>query len=142
MKQVAIILFNWNGWRDTLAGLALLQKLDSPSHRVLVVDNASTNYSVARVTVDTLILFGMAQRFLSSSVSIIQFVAFTIGSILLLLTSAVLPMGVALKGPFLFLTLLAFVLITWLLILAPEERSFAHNYLKIAQVILTGRSKP
>lgn len=57
---------------------------------------------VARVAVDTLILFGIAHRFLSSSVSIIQFVAFTMGAILLLLTSVVLPMGMALKGPFLF----------------------------------------
>ncbi len=97
---------------------------------------------VARVVVDTLILFGMAQRFLSSSVSIIQFVAFTMGALLLILTSVVLPMGMALKGPFLSLTLIAFVLVAWLLILAPEERSFARNHLKIAQVILTGRSRP
>ncbi|MDI6891119.1 MAG: flippase [Thermodesulfovibrionales bacterium] len=93
---------------------------------------------VARIVVDTLILFGMAHRFLSSSVPITQFVAFTFGAILLILPPAVLPMSIAMKGLFLFLTLLAFALITWLLILAPGERSFALNYLKIAQVILTG----
>lgn len=85
---------------------------------------------VVRVVVDTLILFGMAQRFLSSSVSIVQFVGFAVGAILLILTPVVLPMGMTLKGSFLFLTLIAFALITWLLILAPAERSFARNYLK------------
>lgn len=49
MKQVAIILLNWHGWRDTLECLASLEKLDYPNHRVLVVDNASTDDSVERI---------------------------------------------------------------------------------------------
>lgn len=47
--SVAIILLNWHGWRDTLACLASLEKLDYPDHRVLVVDNGSTDDSVERI---------------------------------------------------------------------------------------------
>jgi GT2 family glycosyltransferase len=49
MKQVAIILLNWNGWRDTLACLASLEKLDYSNYRVLVIDNASTDDSVTHI---------------------------------------------------------------------------------------------
>ena len=49
-------------------------------------------------------------------------------------------MGMALKGAFISVALIAFSLITWLLILAREERPFVRNYLKIAQAILTGKA--
>ncbi|MEW6406582.1 MAG: oligosaccharide flippase family protein, partial [Chloroflexota bacterium] len=97
---------------------------------------------VVRVAVDAILLFALLKRILPSSTAIIRRMSLMVGVALITLTLAILPMGMALKGPFLFLTLLAFVLIAWLLILAPEERSFARNYLKIVQVILTGRSRP
>lgn len=49
MKQVAIIVLNWNGWRDTLECLASLKNLNYPNYRIIVVDNASTDDSVTRV---------------------------------------------------------------------------------------------
>jgi len=48
MNCTYIILLNWNGWRDTLRCLESLENLDTPCH-VLVVDNASTDESVARL---------------------------------------------------------------------------------------------
>jgi GT2 family glycosyltransferase len=46
--EVWVIILNWNGWRDTLACLDSLKRLDAP-HRVLVVDNGSTDESLARL---------------------------------------------------------------------------------------------
>jgi GT2 family glycosyltransferase len=42
------VLLNWHGWRDTLACLASLRRLDYPRFVVVVVDNGSTDESVAR----------------------------------------------------------------------------------------------
>lgn len=46
---VCVILLNWNGWQDTLACLASLERLEYPNHRLLVVDNCSTDDSVTRI---------------------------------------------------------------------------------------------
>lgn len=46
---VYVILVNWNGWRDTLECLQSLEKLDYLNHRVLVVDNGSTDDSLVRL---------------------------------------------------------------------------------------------
>ncbi|MDA8152505.1 MAG: glycosyltransferase family 2 protein [Acidithiobacillus sp.] len=46
---VYIILLNWHGWRDTIACLDSLASLDYTNYRVLVVDNGSTDDSVARI---------------------------------------------------------------------------------------------
>jgi GT2 family glycosyltransferase len=43
------VLLNWNGWKDTVECLSSLQKLEYGNNRVLVVDNGSTNDSVARI---------------------------------------------------------------------------------------------
>ena len=43
--RVAIIVLNWNGWRDTLECLASLQKLDYPNYEIVIVDNGSTDES-------------------------------------------------------------------------------------------------
>jgi len=42
---VAIVILNWNGWRDTLACVASCRKLTWPDFRIVVVDNASTDGS-------------------------------------------------------------------------------------------------
>jgi len=48
VPDVAVILLNWNGWRDTVRCLSSLRLSHAP-HRVIVVDNASTDDSVARI---------------------------------------------------------------------------------------------
>ncbi|MBI3243382.1 MAG: glycosyltransferase family 2 protein [Chloroflexi bacterium] len=47
--RVAIIILNWNGLKDTLACLESLTRLDYPSFELAVVDNGSTDDSVARI---------------------------------------------------------------------------------------------
>lgn len=44
--KVAIVLLNWNGWRDTACCLSTLQQLHYDNFRVIVVDNGSTDDSV------------------------------------------------------------------------------------------------
>ncbi len=46
-KKVAIIVLNWNGRDDTLACLASLNRLAYPDYQVVVVDNHSSDDSVA-----------------------------------------------------------------------------------------------
>jgi len=46
---VCCVILNWNGWRDTLECLASLQKQDYGNLHVIVVDNGSTNESVAQI---------------------------------------------------------------------------------------------
>ena len=46
---VYIILLNWHGWQDTIACLESLASLDYINNRVLVVDNGSTDDSIARI---------------------------------------------------------------------------------------------
>ena len=44
-----VILVNWNGWRDTLQCLESCAKLAYPHLEIIVVDNGSTDDSVARL---------------------------------------------------------------------------------------------
>lgn len=46
---VHCVVLNWNGWADTLPCLASLVQQDYPALRVVVVDNGSTDDSVARI---------------------------------------------------------------------------------------------
>lgn len=47
--RVYVLLLNWNGWRDTCACLEALFRLDYPSLRVIVCDNASADGSMDRL---------------------------------------------------------------------------------------------
>ncbi len=47
--KVFVVVLNWNGWQDTLRCLASLDELDYGNYSVLVVDNASTDDSEARI---------------------------------------------------------------------------------------------
>jgi GT2 family glycosyltransferase len=49
LPDVAVVIVNWNGWRDTLECLESLAQLDYPNFRVLVVDNDSSDDSVIRI---------------------------------------------------------------------------------------------
>ncbi len=44
-----VVLLNWNGWRDTLPCLNSLAQLEDPPDRVWIVDNGSTDDSIARI---------------------------------------------------------------------------------------------
>ncbi len=50
MKSVYIIIVNYNGWSDTIECLESVFRNSYPDYRVLVVDNASPNGSLERIT--------------------------------------------------------------------------------------------
>ena len=41
--KVGIIVLNWNGWRDTIACIESIRRLDYANYRLYVVDNASAD---------------------------------------------------------------------------------------------------
>ena len=47
--EVAIIVLNWNGWRDTLRCLESLRELTYPNYLTIIVDNGSWDDSVKRI---------------------------------------------------------------------------------------------
>ena len=51
MKKVAIVILNWNGWKDTLQCLKTINQLSVVSCQlsVIVVDNGSTDNSVKKI---------------------------------------------------------------------------------------------
>jgi GT2 family glycosyltransferase len=49
--QVNCIIVNWNGWQDTVECLTSLKKCTYPNLGITVVDNGSTNDSVAKIKI-------------------------------------------------------------------------------------------
>lgn len=49
-QKTAIVVLNWNGWKDTIECLESLLKIERPEHRVIVVDNGSTDDSLTRIS--------------------------------------------------------------------------------------------
>ena len=47
--RVSAVVLNWNGWQDTIACVASLQSLTGVDCHILVVDNGSTDGSVAHI---------------------------------------------------------------------------------------------
>lgn len=47
--KVAIIIVNWNGYTDTIECLTSLESITYPNYEIIVVDNGSTNNSVAEI---------------------------------------------------------------------------------------------
>lgn len=48
-NKVSIIILNWNGLKDTIECLESVQKIDYPNFDIIVVDNGSTDGSVAAI---------------------------------------------------------------------------------------------
>jgi len=82
----------------------------------------------ARVAIDALSLFGLANRFLPGKNPIRLRTALLPAMALLILGLAALVQGPMVKGFFLLVTILCFVLVTWFRILTPEERTLAQSY--------------
>jgi O-antigen/teichoic acid export membrane protein len=93
--------------------------------RVYGIEGAAAAWLV-RVTIDTLVLFAIARRFLPLGARIGRSVPFIAVSLIFLLASALLPGGVFLKGSFVTLTLFGFLVMTWFRFLAPDERELIH----------------
>ena len=49
LSQVCCVVLNWNGWADTLECMGALRECTYPRLTIIVVDNGSTNDSVARI---------------------------------------------------------------------------------------------
>jgi GT2 family glycosyltransferase len=49
MKRVEVVVLNWNGWCDTIACIASLQRLNYPNFGLIVVDNGSTDGSQGHI---------------------------------------------------------------------------------------------
>lgn len=49
MGSVAVVVLNWNGWRDTLRCVASLRTLQGVAAQILVIDNGSTDDSVPKL---------------------------------------------------------------------------------------------
>jgi len=47
--KVAIIILNWNGWKDTIECLESLYQIDYPNYNVIVLDNASKDNSLGKI---------------------------------------------------------------------------------------------
>ena len=89
---------------------------------------------VARIVVDTIFLFGMAKHFLPIKASIIRYKMLAIGVAILALTIASLQVSLIIKGVFLLLTISAFILAAWFLILTLDERVMIGNRFKTAKL--------
>jgi O-antigen/teichoic acid export membrane protein len=83
----------------------------------------------ARVGVDALVLFGMAEKSLPIGASLRPQTTLLAALALVTLALAALPQGPVLKSIFLLLTILGFVLVAWFLVLSPEERKLAQEFL-------------
>ena len=47
--QVAIIILNWNGWKDTVECLESLYQIDYFNYNVIILDNASHDDSIEKI---------------------------------------------------------------------------------------------
>jgi len=91
------------------------------------IEGAAIAWS-ARTVFDALALFIMARRFLPTRPPVAVRTKFLLVSAAAALFLAVLPQDLILKATFLLIAILSFVLVTWYLVLTPEERSLAQDY--------------
>jgi GT2 family glycosyltransferase len=46
LPSVAVIILNWNGWKDTIECLDSILRIEYPSYQIIVVDNGSSDDSI------------------------------------------------------------------------------------------------
>jgi len=85
---------------------------------------------VARIGIDTVCLFGMVQWFLPTNKSVLLQKILLVGATLLTLALATMLASFGMKVLFLLVTLIAFALGSWFLILNHKERTFIGNQFK------------
>jgi hypothetical protein len=83
----------------------------------------------ARAATDALVLFAMAQRFLRVGPSVRTQTIPLVALAFVTLGLATLPQALSLKVIFLVLATLGFAILTWFLVLSPEERTLAREVL-------------
>jgi O-antigen/teichoic acid export membrane protein len=91
------------------------------------IEGAAIAWS-ARGAIDTLLMFGLAKRFLPVKGPMRLRAALLPTMALLILALAALLQGPIVKSIFLLGTIVSFVLVTWFRILTPEERSLVESY--------------
>jgi len=96
---------------------------------------------VVRVVVEAAVLFYLSQRFLPTRTKIVRRTTLILLTALLTLTLAALLADLAIKGLFLSITLPAFALAAWSVILTPAERSAIRKHLKLATHSVGGNEK-
>jgi O-antigen/teichoic acid export membrane protein len=79
----------------------------------------------ARSVIDAIALFVISRRFLPSRLPLAPRSRVLLATAATMLCVAVLPQDLILKATFLLVAILGFVLVTWFLILTPEEKSLA-----------------
>lgn len=84
----------------------------------------------ARVVVDTFALLALSRGLFRDRDSVVRRALVFAGVALVLLALATMPSGVVAKSLFAFVTLVAFAVVAWLVVLTPKERTYVHNYLK------------
>jgi O-antigen/teichoic acid export membrane protein len=89
---------------------------------------------VLRMVVDTIILFVMASRLLSTSAHFTRRLLFTACIALFSLALATVVIGLVMKWLFILLMLLLFAVGAWLFILTREDKILIRKYIKIQQV--------
>jgi O-antigen/teichoic acid export membrane protein len=89
---------------------------------------------VARIGIDAVCLFGMVHWFLLTNKSIVLRKILPVGAALLALALATILESVGMKALFLLVTLIAFALGSWFLILNHEERAVISNRFKPIQI--------
>jgi GT2 family glycosyltransferase len=47
--RVAIIILNWNGWKDTIECLESVSQINYPNYNIVLVDNNSTDESIKKI---------------------------------------------------------------------------------------------
>jgi O-antigen/teichoic acid export membrane protein len=137
LAQIALALVQGAGRADLTAKLHLVEL---PFYLIglwallttLGIEGAAIAWG-ARALVDMLLLFTVAYRLLPRSVASPLPVAGPALTALATLGLAISPMSFGVKGPFVFVTLLAFASAAWFWILSPEERALGRQSLRLAR---------
>ena len=85
---------------------------------------------VLRVAVDTTCLFAIAHRMLRTSSRTSRNAPVALGGALLVLAYGAVPTSLPMKGLFLLLALVAFILVSWFTILSSEERALVRSSIR------------